>query len=162
MASPAPAPSSTRTPTACTNSSASPGRLIRASFLDITGVKDTQSNLPHKIPAVGEFARHLEKNDIRPTDQIVFYDDFSVVGAARAHFLFSHFGIKTLIGNFTIDSWIKQNFPVEEGEPTFKPEVASPEVGRGRGLRRRPVAEAAVGRRQQDRNRPDFAGGPGQ
>ena len=98
--------------------------------MDIVAIKDPNSDLPHKIPTPEIFLSHLAHLDIKPTDEIVFYDDFSVTGAARAHYLFKHFGIDSKIANFTLKYWLKQGYELEEGPVKFKEQVKSKEVDR--------------------------------
>jgi thiosulfate/3-mercaptopyruvate sulfurtransferase len=96
--------------------------------LDIESVKDPSSALPHKIPPMSVFASTLELHDIKPTDDIFFYDDFSVVGAARAYYLFSRFQVPSRICNFTLEKWGREGHPVERGAPSFNATVWSLEV----------------------------------
>ena len=96
--------------------------------MDIVTIKDPNSDLPHKIPPIDIFVSHLEHLDIKPTDDIVFYDDFSIIGAARAHYLFRHFGINSRIANFTLKEWVRHGYELEEGPVKFKEQVNSKEV----------------------------------
>lgn len=96
--------------------------------MKVDGIRNSDPKADSKIPSVDDFAVELRKNDLKPEDEIIFYDDFSIVGAARAHFLFHHFGIHSSVGNFTNESLSKQKFQFEEGAPTFKSQVSSKEV----------------------------------
>lgn len=91
--------------------------------MDVESIKDPSSSLPHKIPPIGSFAEKLELYDLRPTDDIFFYDDFTVVGAARAHFLFARFQVPSTICNFSLERWGRDGHPVEKGAPSFSPTV---------------------------------------
>ena len=91
--------------------------------MDIESIKDVISNLPHKIPNKADFANYLKLHDIRPTDDIVFYDDFSIIGSFRAHFLFQHFGIPSSVANFTLTDWLKSNQEIEKGDVQFHQQV---------------------------------------
>lgn len=110
--------------TAFTSRDAFQGSFTRAGFMKIDNIRNSDANAPSKIPSVDDFAVHLRRNDLKPEDEIIFYDDFSIVGAARAHFLFHHFGIDSSIGNFTNETLSKQKFQFEEGTPTFKAQVS--------------------------------------
>ena len=89
--------------------------------MDIEGFKDITSPLPHKIPNKHDFFEYLKQHNIKPDDKIFFYDDFSITGASRAHFIFTHYEIPSNVLNFKIGK--ATDVPTEEGEPKFKPEV---------------------------------------
>ena len=100
-----------------------PSRLTSSSFINIESVRDPGSDHPHKIPSKLDFLQHLKTHDVRPTDDIIFYDDFSVIGASRARFLFGHFGISSAVANFRTEDWLREGQCMERDGQSFQKQV---------------------------------------
>lgn len=70
-----------------------------------------------------DFKQYLRSHDIRPTDKILFYDDYGIVGAARSWWLFQVFGIQSQILNGGFKKWIDAGYELETGAVQYKPRV---------------------------------------
>ncbi len=95
------------------------GTLTRATFFEIESIRDPTSTLAHKVPNVSDFKNYLKQHDVKPNDDILFYDDYGIIGAARSWFLFQVFGIKTQILNGGIKKWEEEGFQVETGPVSY-------------------------------------------
>ena len=56
-------------------------------------------------PELEEFKNFMGIYDISSSDDILLYDDFSIVGAARTWWLFQLMGKNTVILNDSLDEW---------------------------------------------------------
>jgi thiosulfate/3-mercaptopyruvate sulfurtransferase len=63
-----------------------------ARFFDIEDIADTESDLPHMLPASGRFARKVAALGIGNGDRVVVYDQKGIFSAPRAWWMFAHFG----------------------------------------------------------------------
>jgi thiosulfate/3-mercaptopyruvate sulfurtransferase len=89
-----------------------------ARFLDIDEVSDRSSPVPHALPCAGEFGAAMGRLGVGSGDRIVVYDNSPIRNAARAWFMFRHFGaaqVAILDGGF--HKWAAEGLPTESGEP---------------------------------------------
>jgi len=96
--------------------------IPRARFIDIDAVSDTSNPAPHMLPGAETFGEAMEAAGIGRNDRIVVYDNSPVRTAARAWFMFRHFGAERvciLDGGF--QKWVAEGRPTESGEPRARP-----------------------------------------
>eukprot|EP00392_Amoebophrya_sp_AT5.2_P002390 g2395.t1 len=67
-------------------------RLPHSCFLDLDACADTSSGLPHTMPPPRLFEEYMQTLGIRNEDLLVCYDRLGIFSAARAWFMFRHFG----------------------------------------------------------------------
>ena len=67
-------------------------RVPRARFLDVDGVPDPSSPLPHMLPDAGAFAAACDAVGVANGDQVVVYDGAGLFSAARGWWMFKVFG----------------------------------------------------------------------
>ncbi len=92
-------------------------RIPNASFFDIDYVTDKSFDLPHMLPTLDQFKKFMEELNISVYDDIVLYDDFSILGSARVWWTFKVFGKNTVILNANSNQWKDHGYELEEGEP---------------------------------------------
>lgn len=63
-----------------------------AVFFDIDAISDTQSDLPHMLPSVGDFSKLVSELGIDNHDELVVYDSAGLFSAARVWWMFKVFG----------------------------------------------------------------------
>ena len=63
----------------------------------------------------------MEKFDIKVTDDILVYDDFSVIGSSRLYWMFKNYSKNIVVMNGTIRDWSAEGFETEKNEVTYKP-----------------------------------------
>lgn len=68
------------------------------------------------MPSQKDFRKYMEKLNIGIDDDIVLYDDFSVLGSARVWWTFQNFGKNTVIYNGKTSDWEKAGYELERGE----------------------------------------------
>jgi thiosulfate/3-mercaptopyruvate sulfurtransferase len=98
-------------------------RIPRAVFFDIDDIADTESGLPHMLPAPEVFAARMRRLGIGDGSRIVVYDNHGVFSAARVWWTFRAMGheeVYVLDGGFP--AWVAAGFPVEEGSPAQRGE----------------------------------------
>ena len=89
-----------------------------ARFLDIDEVSDRTSPAPHMLPRAGDFGAAMERLGVGHGDRIVVYDNSPVRTAARAWFMFRHFGAdQVAILDGGLQKWVAEGRPTESGEP---------------------------------------------
>jgi len=92
------------------------GHIPGAVFFDIDGIADHSVNLPHMLPAPGEFSKAVGELGIGDGDKIVIYDGSGQFSAARAWWTFKAFGhdeVKVLDGGFP--KWRREGHAIETG-----------------------------------------------
>lgn len=91
--------------------------LPGALWLDLEGLSDQDTDLPHMLPTPAHFALTMEQLGIRRTDQVICYDGSGVnLSAARVWWMFRVFGhhtVAVLDGGFPI--WASATRPVQRG-----------------------------------------------
>jgi thiosulfate/3-mercaptopyruvate sulfurtransferase len=89
-----------------------------ARFFDIEDIADTESTLPHMLPAAGRFARKVASLGVGNGDRVVIYDQKGIFSAPRAWWMFAHFGhaeVAVLDGG--LPAWRAAGQQVEAGWP---------------------------------------------
>ena len=92
--------------------------VLGARFLDLPSLKDETSDVPAALPSAEQFAHCLGSLGVKPSDQVVLYDDSRLRSSARAFFIFTMFGfdnVALLDGGF--EKWHSEGRPVEFGQP---------------------------------------------
>lgn len=107
-------------------------RIPGAIFFDIDEISDTDSPLPHMLPAPEKFASRMKKRGIGDGTRVVVYDNHGIFSAARVWWTFrvmGHEDVVVLDGGFP--AWERAGFEIETGPPTqrmerhFTPRVRS-------------------------------------
>jgi len=94
------------------------GHIPSASFFDIDAIADTDTDLPHMVPAPGRFARMVGALGISNSKRVVFYDQKGLFSAARGWWmmgLFGHDRCGVLDGG--LPKWIAEDRTLEAGLP---------------------------------------------
>ncbi len=89
-----------------------------AVFFDINAIADTATDLPHMLPAPGEFARMVSALGVNNSSRIVVYDQRGIFSSARAWWMFRVFGhdnVAVLDGG--LPEWLAGGGAVEAGMP---------------------------------------------
>jgi thiosulfate/3-mercaptopyruvate sulfurtransferase len=92
------------------------GHIPGAVFWDIDAVADARSPLPHMLPEAADFARHMEGFRIGDGTQVVIYDAYGLMTAARPWWMLRYFGhdrVAVLDGG--MPKWRAGNRTVETG-----------------------------------------------
>ena len=90
-----------------------------AVFFDIDGISDSDSALPHMLPAPEKFSSRVRKLGLGDGVRIVIYDGGNMMGAARVWWMFRYFGhddIAVLDGGLA--KWLAEERPVDD-EPVL-------------------------------------------
>ena len=101
-------------------------RIPGARYFDINTVADTDSALPHMVPAVGRFERLVSELGIGNSSRVVFYDQLGLFSAARAWWmlrLFGHGAVAVLDGG--LPKWQREGRVLESGAAA-RPTPAQP------------------------------------
>ena len=103
------------------------GHIPGAVFFDIDGIADTDTDLPHMLPAPADFARAVGALGISEDMKIVIYDEVGLFSAPRVWWTFRTFGA----GDVVIlegggPRWRAERRPIETGlveraPATFRP-----------------------------------------
>ena len=91
-------------------------RIPGARYFDINAVADTDSALPHMVPAAGRFERLVSELGIDNASRVVFYDQLGLFSAARAWWmlrLFGHGAVAVLDGG--LPKWQREGRALESG-----------------------------------------------
>lgn len=122
-------------------------RIPGAIFFDIDEISDTESDLPHMLPAPEKFASRMKKRGVGDGTRVVVYDNQGLFSAARVWWTFrvmGHEDVVVLDGGFP--AWERGGYPIETGEPQtrmerhFTPRVRS-DLVRDLGDMRRLVSD---------------------
>jgi thiosulfate/3-mercaptopyruvate sulfurtransferase len=98
------------------------GRIPGAQFFDIDEIADTDSPLPHMLPAPEKFSSRMRKMGIGDGKKVIVYDAQGLYSAARAWWMFRVFGhndVAILDGG--LPKWKAEGRPLDEG-PAEKPQ----------------------------------------
>lgn len=93
-------------------------RIPGAVFFDIDEIADTESDLPHMLPAPEKFASRMKKRGIGDGTRVVIYDNQGIFSAARVWWTFrvmGHEDVVVLDGGFP--AWERAGYEVETGPP---------------------------------------------
>jgi thiosulfate/3-mercaptopyruvate sulfurtransferase len=97
-------------------------RIPGARFFDLNAIADTDSALPHMVPAVSRFERMMSELGIANTSRVVFYDQLGLFSAARAWWLlrlFGHGQVAVLDGG--LPKWQREGRALDAREPAAAP-----------------------------------------
>ena len=89
-----------------------------ARYFDIDQIADMDTDLPHMVPAPGRFTKLMSALGVSNASRLVFYDQKGLASAARGWWLmglFGHDNAAVLDGG--LPKWLKDNRPVEDGQP---------------------------------------------
>lgn len=102
-------------------------RIPGSLFLDIDGIGDLSSGLPHMLPTSAGFEAALEALGIRPTDTVVFYDRQGLFSSPRAWFTFKSCGFPgpVLVMEGGYPAWKLLNLPLDT-DPIDEDKLAAP------------------------------------
>lgn len=93
-----------------------------ARFFDIETIADTATDLPHMLPAPGQFAAQAGALGLSHSDTIVVYDQKGIFSAPRAWFMLRLFGARqVMVLDGGLPAWREAGLPVESGEPPPAP-----------------------------------------
>jgi thiosulfate/3-mercaptopyruvate sulfurtransferase len=98
-------------------------RIPGAIFFDIDEIADTDSDLPHMLPAPEKFASRMKKAGVGDGTRIVVYDNHGLMSAARVWWMFRVFGhedVAVLDGGFP--AWESGGHEIETGPPRARME----------------------------------------
>lgn len=99
-------------------------RIPTARFFDIDEIADKSLNLPHMVPSLADWKKHMQRLDIGANDAIICYDDHSIIGASRVWWTFKIFGVKNVwILNGHMNNWKKEGYATEKGEPVWQKSI---------------------------------------
>ena len=93
-----------------------------AIFLDLDGVSDADSPLPHMLPPPAAFAASAGVLGLSDRDNIVVYDTAGLFSAARVWWMLTIMGardVRVLDGG--LPAWAALDLPVEDGVPPRPP-----------------------------------------
>lgn len=102
-------------------------RIPGASRLDIDGVSDSSSPLPHMLPPAASFAASMASLGVSRSRGVVVYDSLGLFSAARAWWMLRAFGhpdVRVLEGG--LPAWVRAGLPTESGPPP--PRSCAPEA----------------------------------
>ena len=109
-----------------------------AGYFDVDAIADTDTDLPHMLPAAGRFARMVGDLGISNAHRIVFYDQKGLFSAARGWWMMSAFGHdKAAVLDGGLPKWIAEGRMLEAGPARqAKPATFSPayRANRVRGI----------------------------
>ena len=92
--------------------------LPGARRFDIEAFSDPEGDLPHMVPSQGRFARLIAALGVGAHSHVVFYDQSSLVCAARGWWLLGLFGHdRTQVLDGGLPAWLGAGLPVEQGAP---------------------------------------------
>ena len=100
-----------------------------ARYFDIDQIADTDTDLPHMVPASGRFAKLIGALGVSNRTRVVFYDQKGLASAARGWWLmglFGHDAAAVLDGG--LPKWQREGRTIETGQPaapqaaTYRPD----------------------------------------
>lgn len=93
-------------------------RIPGALFFDIDEIADSDTDLPHMLPAPEKFASRMKKMGVGDGARVVVYDNHGLQTAARVWWTFRVFGhedVCVLDGGFP--AWERGGYAIETGPP---------------------------------------------
>ena len=98
------------------------GHIPGAQFFDIDDLSDTESKLPHMLPSPEKFSSRMRKLGIGDGKRVIAYDAAGLFSAARAWWMFKHFGHEdvAILGG-GLPKWKAEGHPLEDG-PALRPQ----------------------------------------
>ncbi len=95
-----------------------PGAL----YFDIDEIADTNSDLPHMLPAVEKFVSRVRRKGILNADKVVIYDTAGVFSAPRVWWMFKVFGLAdAAVLDGGMAKWLVEGRAVETVVRAFRP-----------------------------------------
>ncbi len=92
-----------------------------ARFFDIDEIADTRSELPHMVPQEEKFISRMRAQGIGDGHQVVVYDTFGIMSAARVWWLFHLFGkTDTAVLDGGMRKWLAEGREVEDMPPIMR------------------------------------------
>lgn len=89
-----------------------------AHFFDIDVIADQDTDLPHMVPTAGRFAALLGRMGVSNNSRVVFYDQKGLASAARGWWMMGLFGHdRAAVLDGGLPKWVRENRPIEAGEP---------------------------------------------
>jgi thiosulfate/3-mercaptopyruvate sulfurtransferase len=91
---------------------------------DVDHIADTNSSLPHMLPAPEQFAEQVSALGLGSDCRIIAYDGMGLMSAARVWWMFRVFGhdnVAVLDGG--LPKWLSENRPVASGPAKPKPRL---------------------------------------
>ena len=80
--------------------------IPNAIFFDINKIADPNNSLPHMIPSKDLFSKMMQNIGLNKDDEIIIYDNSTLLSSARAWFLFRYFGHdKIFIMQGGVENW---------------------------------------------------------
>ncbi len=106
------------------------GHIPGAGFFDIDAIADTDTDLPHMVPAPGRFARMVGELGISNTTRVVFYDQKGLFSAARGWWMMGLFGNdRAAVLDGGLPKWVAEGRSLEAGvPPRAKPVIFRPDL----------------------------------
>ena len=93
-------------------------RIPGARFFDINAIADRQSDLPHMVPAAGQFAQAAGALGIGNDSRVVCYDQLGLFSAARAWWMLRLFGLEQVaVLDGGLPKWLSEQRPLDSGPP---------------------------------------------
>ncbi|HUU25431.1 MAG TPA: 3-mercaptopyruvate sulfurtransferase [Methyloceanibacter sp.] len=90
-----------------------------AIFFDIDEIADTNTALPHMLPAPEKFSSRMRKMGIGDGQRIVVYDREGMFSAPRVWWMFRVMGVEDVsVLNGGLPKWKREGRPLVMGEPT--------------------------------------------
>lgn len=106
------------------------GHIKGAVKFDIDAVAQSDTDLPHMLPAPDQFAREVAKLGVTPSDEIVVYDRIGLFSAPRVWWSFRAMGherVRVLDGG--LPAWIAEGYGVEDAPPSDQAEERASNEG---------------------------------
>lgn len=104
------------------------GHIPGAVLFEIDKIADRSTDLPHMLPAPGQFATQMGELGISESDTIVVYDGAGLLGAPRVWWTFRVFGASQVyILDGGLPQWKAEGRPLETGPIKRPPRRFTPE-----------------------------------
>ena len=92
------------------------GHVPGARFLDLASFIDSSSEVPKALPTAEQFAERMCALGVSPDSRVILYDDSNIKSAARAWFVFTHYGFHTVaLLDGGLAKWRTDGRPLESG-----------------------------------------------
>lgn len=91
-------------------------RIPTSIFFDIDEIADHTIDLPHMLPSEEDFIKHMERLQVRRTDNIICYDNVGIFSSPRVAWTMRFFGAeKVRILNGGFKKWVAEKRKTESG-----------------------------------------------
>ncbi|MBI3453785.1 MAG: 3-mercaptopyruvate sulfurtransferase [Rhodospirillales bacterium] len=103
------------------------GHIPGAAFFDIDAIADSATDLPHMLPSPAEFAAAAGALGIGNDTEVVVYDTYGLMSAARVWWTLRAFGHdRVAVLNGGLPKWKSLGLPMERSTPTLSPAKFTP------------------------------------